>query len=391
MPLLGFIRHRDRNAIHDFFHSQAESRMGVFSLPPPSVPKGTKLILSQLWKDQLVKADVGFEFPRFHQLTGSCVGASLGNAITTLLCVQRKLAIGPTKVILPFWPFDYGRTRYNEGDRGQGEGALNSSACDTMKHEGVLPFNVQGLPQFQNNDGLVLTSQLEMQWSDGGSSTVLQYANAAKAYPLGTAAPARSAADAKAGILNGYPFYFGCDDYVGGGQITGGTEPYVKGKFDGQGGHSTCLLGYWEHPNDGPLYLYQNNWVWMVMLTSCRLRHGFLRSQRYSIGPRCRVNPIESFIALMALVIAAGLFTVAITMVIVALCSGPYQLSPDHQRPKDPWHTEDGEPFDAREHFATMNPRQIPLVRAFDSEGKIKGEYGDTEHRPIAEDDPRWN
>ena len=83
----------------------------------------------------------------------------------------------------------------------------------------------------------------------------------AKAFPLGEAAPCKNSADAATGIVNGYPFYYGCDYYVGNGSITGsGDTAYVRGKFDGAGGHSTCLLSVWEHPNDDTLYGYQNNW-----------------------------------------------------------------------------------------------------------------------------------
>lgn len=267
-PPLGFITKQDRTSLQDTMHAQAESRMGKFAMTPITLAKGDKVLLPNFWKDPLVVADVGFVFPRAHQITGSCIGASLCNGIFTLSAVQRKLAVNPTKAFLNFWPFDYGRCRYNEGDRGQGEGAMNSSACDTMKTEGVLDANEPGLPQYTNNDGLVLTRQLEMQWSDGASPTVTKWANAAKKFPLGTAAPCRSAPEIVTGNVNGYPFYFGCDYYVGSGRITGsGDLAYVTGKFDGRGGHSTCILGVWNHPNDGMLYLYQNNWPAMTYPT----------------------------------------------------------------------------------------------------------------------------
>jgi hypothetical protein len=49
----------------------------------------------------------------------------------------------------------------------------------------------------------------------------------------------------------------GCEYYVGRGQLSGGV---ALGNYDGRGGHSTCYLGYWEHPDLGPLYLYSNQW-----------------------------------------------------------------------------------------------------------------------------------
>ena len=262
-PLLGFVRRQDRNIDQQNAHAAAENSMPQFMVsgPPVTLNKGEKVILSGLWKDPDVVADLGFTFERFHQLTGSCVGASLGNALVTLMAVQRKLAVNPTKVVLPFWPFDYGRTRWNEGDRGQGEGAINSVACQTMKTEGVLDATEAGLPQFTNSDGLILTENLEMQYSDGGAAINTKWLPVAKQYPLGTAAPVKSSQDFYQGIVNGYPGYFGCDDFVSKGHIVGsGSDAYVSGTFDGRGGHSTCILGVWEHPTDGPLYLYQNNW-----------------------------------------------------------------------------------------------------------------------------------
>jgi hypothetical protein len=266
VPPLGFIRKRDRtNEQHDA-HARFEAKMPKFAMGPGAVRTlnpGEKIILQNVWNDPNVVADLGgLRFNRFHQLTGSCVGASMGNALVTLSGIQRALA-SPTKAMLPFWPYDYGLTRYNEGDRGQGEGAMNSSACDTMKADGVLDYlTTTGLPQFDMSDGFTLTSRIEMQWSDGAASVVTSQETAAKVHPLGTAAPCSNSADALTGIINGYPFYYGVDDYVGNGSISGsGANAYVRGKFDGVGGHSTCLLAAWAHPTDGLLFGYQNNWA----------------------------------------------------------------------------------------------------------------------------------
>jgi hypothetical protein len=262
MAPLGFIRKRDRNETQHAAQTAAEARMTRFhGLAVPDVPKGTKVILADTWKDPAVVADLGFAFPRYHQLTGSCVGCGGGNALMTLICVQRKLATNPTKAILPFWPFDYGRCRFNEGDRGQGEGAMGSSFADTIVKEGVLDANESGLPAFRNNDGLVLTSQLEMQWSDGGSPLVTKWLETAKKFPLGAATPCRSSQDIKALILNGYPGSFACDNYIGSAQVQGsGADAAVCGYWNGSGGHQQYFIAYWENPTLGPLYGIGNNW-----------------------------------------------------------------------------------------------------------------------------------
>lgn len=261
-PLLGWIPPTQRtNEQHDA-HAQALARHVAFGLPFSAPPKGTKLLLTDSWKAPEVVADIGFEFNGFHQLTGSCVGASAGNACFTLSAIQRRLSQGATVAFVPFWPFAYGRTRSNEGDRGQGEGAMDSVMGQTLHSEGVLPATDASLPQFQKgSDGLLLTESLEMKWSDGAASVVTAQENTAKQFPVGSVASLSTPDDIAAAIVNGYPVLDGCELYAGHGSIRGnGDTAYVTGRYDGRGGHSTCFLGYWNHPNDGELYLYSNQW-----------------------------------------------------------------------------------------------------------------------------------
>jgi hypothetical protein len=195
----------------------------------------------------------------------NCVGAGGGQALFTLIAVQRLLAASPTKAFIPFWPFDYGRCRFNEGDRGEGEGAMGSSFAATVVKEGVIaatgPNADPNLPPFQNNDGLVLTSKLEMQWSDGGSALVTAHMQSAAQHVVGSAAPCKSPADIKAAILNGYPVTFACDNYIGHASVQGsGADAAVCGYWDGSGGHQQSIHAYWENATLGPLYWAQNNW-----------------------------------------------------------------------------------------------------------------------------------
>lgn len=259
-PLLGWIEPKDRTQDQHDAHAAAMAGMANFACFY-SDPGPVKAMLTDFWKDPDVIADVGLTFNGFHQLTGSCVGASEGNAIFTLGAVQRKVADSPTKAFLPFWPWAYGITRYTEGDRGQGEGAVDSVMGQVLHTKGCLDAATAGLPQFsQSSDGLALTSSIEIKWSDGARIDP-NLASVAAQRLVGTVAPLNSPADIKACILNGYPVLDGCANYVGNGHITGtGSNAYVTGRYDGRGGHSTCYLGYWDHPTDGPLYLYSNQW-----------------------------------------------------------------------------------------------------------------------------------
>lgn len=261
-PPLGWISPSQRNPIQNAAHALAVSRHVNFALAPPVLPKGSKVILTEVWNDSIVKQDTGIEFTGFQQLTGSCVGASSGNAVATLNMIQRLLTTGATKAFIPWWLFSYGRTRYNEGDHGQGEGAIDSVMGQTLAKEGCFSITeMTGLPDYETDDGFYLTSQLEYQWSDGIASVVTACQTVAKQHPIGSIATLNDVAGIKAAIVNGYPVLDGCSMYVGDASIKGdGDDAYVVGTYDGKGGHSTCILGYYEHPNDGPLYLYSNQW-----------------------------------------------------------------------------------------------------------------------------------
>lgn len=257
---LGFIIPSLRTDEQNEAHANAMAMMPKFALDY-EVPAGpVKVILTDFWKNPDVIADVGMEFNGFYQFTGSCVGVSMGNGAFTLSAIQRTIADNPTKAFIPFWPWAYGITRFNEGDRGQGIGAVDSIMGQTISKLGNLESTHTGLPAFvRTKDGMQLNKALEFLWSDGGKIDP-------KWKPLAapqtmTVAPLKSPDDIKACILNGYPVLDGCDNYVGSGHIKGsGADAYVTGRYDTEGGHSTCFLGYWDHPNDGPLFLYSNQW-----------------------------------------------------------------------------------------------------------------------------------
>lgn len=268
---LGFILPQDRTQDQQDAHQRAMAATPRFAslasasdlLATIDVPKGTKVMLTDYWKHPDVVADIGQPFTGFGQKTGSCVGVSEGNAATTILCVQRAISDAPTKAEVVFWPHPYGRTRYNEGDRGQGEGAVDSVMGETLVKEGFYDINQPGLPKFNAGpDGYWLAggAAVEMQWSDGARIAQPWIDLAAKRAGM-TKVVVTSAEQEIAGIINGYPVLTGCSMYVGRGAIKGsGENAYVVGRFDGNGGHSTCRLGAWLHPTDGWLIGYSNQW-----------------------------------------------------------------------------------------------------------------------------------
>lgn len=261
---LGWIEPANRTTAQHAAHARAVAAMPRFAIPgAPDIPKGAKIVLSDFWNKAEVVADTGLTLDRspFHQLTGSCVGAGGGNALFTLMAVQRCLSQGATRAFVPFWPFSYGRCRYNEGDRGQGEGAMGASFAETVVKEGVLSASETGLPAFSQSDGLVLTNRLELQWSDGGSRLVSDFLDEARPHPLGSAAEMRGPGDMIAAVANGYPGTFACSRYIGHASVQGsGANAAVVGEWDGSGGHQQWFFGYWDNPELGPLVAVGNNW-----------------------------------------------------------------------------------------------------------------------------------
>lgn len=261
-PALGWIPPSQRTQAQQDAHMKAMAKLRNFALPYVEPPKGTKVILTKFWSHPDCVADMGMEFTGFGQYTGSCVGVSEGNCVVTAGCVQRVIGENPTKAEIIWWPFPYGRTRFNEGDRGQGEGAVDSVMGDTLVHEGFFNSNQPGLPQFTKTgpDGFWLSKSIELQWSDGARIDQ-KWKDLAKPQAGLTKTVLNSAEDICASIINGYPVLDGCNNYVGHGSIKGsGDDAYVTGHYDVQGGHSTCFLGYQNHINDGPLVLYSNQW-----------------------------------------------------------------------------------------------------------------------------------
>jgi hypothetical protein len=260
---LGFIVPSQRNQAQANAADAAAAAMPRFAMAPVGeLPLGTKIMLTDFWKAPEAVADMGQEFTGFGQYTGSCVGVSEGNAVVTELCVQRMIADAPKKASIVWWPFPYGRTRANEGDRGQGEGAVDSVMGETLVKEGFFSIKEPGLPQFARNgpDGLWLTKQIEYQWSDG-NAIAQKWRDLAKPQAGCVKAVVNDTMGIRTAIVNGYPILDGCDNFIGNGRIVGsGDEAHVEGQYDGRGGHSTCYLGVWRLKNGDYLYGYSNQW-----------------------------------------------------------------------------------------------------------------------------------
>lgn len=265
-PLLGWVSPDQRTQEQNDAHDAANASMPQFAMPSFSgneVFLATKKFdLTEIWAHQLVIQSIGFKFKRFHQLTGSCVGAGGGQTIFTTIAGDAILRNEPEEIFLPFWPFDYGLSRQLGGWNKPGDGSLGSLFAKIVRDDGIIRADTPGLPQFKqgDDDGLTLTSKLEYEWSVGKNIDPALI-EAGRKHPIKTTTLIRTTTDAKNAILNLYGLTFANDYYIGNAHIKGsGQNACVTGKLDTPGGHQVAILGYWEHPDLGPLFKYQNNW-----------------------------------------------------------------------------------------------------------------------------------
>lgn len=253
---LGWIPPEDRTKEINDAVGVAQSNFLKMALARPTLPKGTKILLSDFWVRPEVVSDLdGVIFTGFKQNTGACVGVSDGDAVFTLSAIQRCIADNPTKAFLPWWPTSYGRSRALAGIRGRGEGSVDSIMGHQMVVEGI---DDQPQLKFTTNDGFEISANDEMAWSDGNSTLVTSRLTEAKQFPLGGLAAVEDVDGIAANIINGYPILDGCNNYMGSAKVN--SEGIAIATYNGRGGHSTTFLGYWEHADLGPLYLYHNQW-----------------------------------------------------------------------------------------------------------------------------------
>lgn len=260
--LLGWIRPEDRTQEQHDAHAAAESTMPQFAAPDVAneVFEATgKFLITDIWHHADVVKAIGFVFPRFHQLTGSCVGAGGGNVLFSLIAGDAILRGEAEEIFVPFWPYDYGLSRMLGGWNTPGDGSLGSLFAKAVRDDGVIKAGQPGLPIFANSDGLTLHDEsTEYKWSVG-KNVSQELLALGKAHPVKTTAPIKTIEGLKSAILNKYPVTFACDL-----NIKWNTdkvhEDCVTGTLDNDGGHQTSIQGVWDHPKLGLLFLNQGNW-----------------------------------------------------------------------------------------------------------------------------------
>lgn len=186
-----------------------------------------------------------------------CVGAGGGNVAASLAFVEVIRLGDPEKVILPFYPFTYGRSRSRSGMGGRGEGSTGTGWAEAAKQDGILDnLSHPELPKPKNSDALVWGSSVEMDWSAGERSPCKDWLDKGRVHLIKTVSRCRNAGDVRAALLNYYPVteasMYGFNAKVEDGVLLGRRGP--------RWAHQMSFHAFQEHPKLGPIYWLMNQW-----------------------------------------------------------------------------------------------------------------------------------
>jgi hypothetical protein len=255
----GWIEPKDRTMEQNDIHAEIMNAMPKYAMPSEGTPeKGFKVFLTNLWSHPEVVDALGFEFPGWHQYTGSCVGVGGGNGAQTLCFVDALMRNEPEKIILGAWCYNYGRSRLLAGMRGQGEGSLGSTFAKSLDIDGFSDWiKTLGLPDVTNSDQLTIGKNQEFAWSDGTKASQALRDEAKPRRVIST--PVQNGEGVRDAIINGYPVLRAFGSFVNP-QTDRVRNGVSVGTYNGRGGHQESWLNYWNHPQEGELIYEMNQW-----------------------------------------------------------------------------------------------------------------------------------
>lgn len=252
----GWVSPEERSEAQTNIDASYQNQMPAFSIEGEEEPKDRAF----LW-DFSLKANNGKHFTVFHQQTGSCVGNGLGQALWYLSAVEVHRLKDPEQVILPFWLLPYGRSRLYADMDNHGEGSFGSAAALAISKDGVIPYNLEGLPQPVDKDGLTWGKEEELKWSCGRKIEE-KWLTLSRKHLVKTTARIRSADEAIAALRNYYPLtcasMFGFSPMI---PEASGTPPVrVVQRRNDSWGHQMCCIGWMKHPEHGDIFYILNSW-----------------------------------------------------------------------------------------------------------------------------------
>ncbi len=213
---------------------------------------------SVLW-DFTKKANGGKHFQTFRQITGSCVGQGLGQALWRLASVEVVRLGDPELIKLPFFLLPYGRSRYYLGERGRGDGSTGATAARAAVEDGIVAADEPGLPPWTDDDGITFGRDAEYKWSDGAAISA-EWLGKAKKHLVKSAAQIKSVDEMRTALQNGYPCTIASD---WGGMMqppATGTPAVLLNRRVTTWNHQMSVHGWWDHPTLGEIFYILNSW-----------------------------------------------------------------------------------------------------------------------------------
>jgi hypothetical protein len=253
-PPLGWIPFDDRTAEQMAIHEALVAQMPAYNRPPQAKPpNGTRVMLTDTWKNKMVVDALGMPFTGVRQVSGSCVWAGGLTAATTLNFVEVLAKGDLDEIMIPHMLPNYGLSRKYGGISGTGSGSFGSTFAVSGQKDGSGDARAPGRPTFTTNNMFCWGEATELKYSNARNITEEELAEGKK-HLYRTVTRLHSAEQVRDAIMNGDPvtraFSYYCDP---------GSERIVDGrcvgKYDGYGGHQESWLGY-ECDKNG------NEWVW---------------------------------------------------------------------------------------------------------------------------------
>lgn len=211
-----------------------------------------------LW-DFAKRCNNGNHFLTFRQVTGSCVGNGLGQALRITAACDAVMKGEPEDgAKLNFWMLAYGWSREMAGMRGRGEGSFGGAAARAAREKGFPPFDFPGLPQPDTSDGISYGRTKELEWSYGPQQPRGPWDAAALNHKTLTTAKCRSHDDVREALRNGYGCT--CASMWGGDMRPQVQDGVLLNRRSARWAHQMCIIGWWDHPRHGEIFYVLNSW-----------------------------------------------------------------------------------------------------------------------------------
>lgn len=212
--------------------------------------------LTSLWKHPAVVKALGYAYSGTHQLTGSCVGAGGGNVACTNIFREIILGGDWELIILGFYLYTYGRSRFHSGFGGRGEGSTGTGWIKAALEDGFLGNHHEGLPKPKNTDGLIWGKAEELLWSDGGRAPCTEWLEEGRKRRFQSGSRARNADEVRDRLIAGYSStcasMYGHNPRIEKGVLLGRKGPRWS--------HQMGILDWWDHPELGEIFWLHNQW-----------------------------------------------------------------------------------------------------------------------------------